>query len=209
MRNSKMMPATSTTNRIAARLILCVKKAVRIMNFSVATSNPRLNQEKNLSKILLSSPGGFNRVAARAGLRVSALMDDIATAIAMVMANCWYKRPVIPPMAATGTNTAISASEVATIGPDTSRMASIVASRAAMPFSIFADTASTTTMASSTTIPIASTSPSSDSVLMVKPSKGKTINAPINETGTVKVGISVERAFCRKMYTTRITRATA
>ena len=38
---------------------------------------------------------------------------------------------MIPPITATGTNTAIRASEVATIGPDTSRMASIVASSAA------------------------------------------------------------------------------
>ena len=52
-------------------------------------------------------------------------------------------------------------------------IADIVASFGAMPFSIFAVTASTTTMASSTTMPIASTSPSNDSVLIEKPSMGK------------------------------------
>ena len=52
-------------------------------------------------------------------------------------------------------------------------------------------TASTTTMASSTTMPIASTRPSSESVLIEKPSSGKTAKAPISETGTVSVGISV------------------
>ena len=94
----------------------------------------------------------------------------------------------MPPMAATGTNTAIRAREVATIGPETSRMASMVASwrHALLPSS--PDTASTTTMASSTTIPMASTSPSSDSVLIEKPSRGNTMKVPISETGTVSVG---------------------
>ena len=184
---------------MAARLILWVKYAVSTMNFSVATSNQRLNQLKNLWNTLLLSPGGFSSIAASAGLSVRALIEEIATEIAMVMANCWYSLPVIPPMAATGTNTAIRASEVATIGPATSRMASIVASREFMPFSIFAVTASTTTIASSTTIPIASTRPSRERVLMENPSSGKTAKAPIRDTGTVSVGISVARALCKKI----------
>ena len=98
-------------------------------------------------------------------------------------------------MVATGTNTAISESEVATIGAATSRMASIVASLDFMPFSIFVATASTTTMASSTTIPMASTRPSRDSVLIEKPSSGKTAKVPISDTGTVE---------CRDQGRTRI-----
>ena len=42
----------------------------------------------------------------------------------------------MPPIAATGTNTAISESEVATMGPETSRMASMVASLGDIPRSI-------------------------------------------------------------------------
>ena len=68
----------------------------------------------------------------------------------------------MPPIAATGTNTAISDSEVAIIGPETSFMAARVASRGFIPCSIFAVTASTTTIASSTTMPMARTRPSSD-----------------------------------------------
>ena len=58
-------------------------------------------------------------------------------------------------------------------------------------------TASTTTMASSTTSPIASTSPKSESVLIEKPKSGKKTNVPISETGTASNGISVARQLCR------------
>ncbi len=116
---------------------------------------------------------------------------------------------MIPAIAATGMKTEISVSDVATIGPETSLIASTVASWADIPSAIFDTTASTTTIASSTTVPIASTRPSSDSVLIEKPNRGKIAKVPINETGTVSVGINVERKLCRKMYTTRITSPTA
>ncbi len=179
------------------------------MNLPVAASKLRLKASKNRLDDALLSPGGFSSNADSAGLSVSALIDEIATEMAMVIANCWYSAPVMPPIVATGTNTAIRDSDVATIGAETSRMASMVASFAAMPFSIFCATASTTTMASSTTMPMASTRPSSESVLMEKPSSGKTANVPISDTGTASVGISVERTFCRKMKTTSITSPTA
>ena len=106
---------------------------------------------------------------------------------------------MIPPIVATGTKTAIKDNEVATIGAETSRIASIVASFADMPRSIFCATASTTTMASSTTMPIASTRPSNERVLIENPSNGNTAKVPIRDTGTASVGMSVERVFCRKM----------
>ncbi len=115
----------------------------------------------------------------------------------------------MPARKATGTNTAISASDVATMGADTSFMAATVASFGCRPPSIFAVTASTTTIASSTTMPIASTRPSRDSVLMEKPNSGKNAKVPTRDTGTASDGISVARKFCRKMKTTRITSATA
>ena len=148
-------------------------------------------------------------MAHSAGLSVRALIEEIATDMAIVIANCWYNLPVMPPIAATGTNTAIRDSEVATMGPETSFMAAIVACFGFRPSSIFAVTASTTTIASSTTMPMANTSPSSESVLMEKPSKGKTAKVPISETGTANDGIRVARALCRKINTTRITSAIA
>jgi hypothetical protein len=64
-------------------------------------------------------------------------------------------------------------------------------------------------MASSTTRPIASTSPNSDSVLIEKPRRGKTANVPMSETGTATIGISVARQFWRNRNTTRMTSSMA
>ena len=58
---------------------------------------------------------------------------------------------------------------------------------------------STTTIASSTTMPIASTRPNSVSVLIDIPSAIITAKVPISETGMVTAGISVVRKSCRKM----------
>ncbi len=89
-------------------------------------------------------------------------------------------------------------------------MAARVASRGASPFSsIFSVTASTTTMASSTTSPIASTSANSVRVLIEKPSATNSVNVPRSDTGTASMGISVARQLSRKMNTTSSTRAAA
>ena len=70
-------------------------------------------------------------------------------------------------------------------------------------------TASTTTMASSTTMPMASTRPNIERVLTEKPSIGKKMNVPISDTGTVRSGMMVARRFCRKIKTTSVTRMIA
>ncbi|EXI67124.1 MAG: hypothetical protein AW08_02226 [Candidatus Accumulibacter adjunctus] len=57
---------------------------------------------------------------------------------------------------------------------------------------------SRTTIASSTTSPIASTSASRVSVLMLKPSTSISAKAPISDTGIVTSGISVARRLRRK-----------
>ncbi len=77
----------------------------------------------------------------------------------------------MPPRNATGMNTAHSTSTMAITAPETSRIASMAASFAAMPRSrIRRSTFSSTTMASSTTMPMASTIAKSVSVLIEKPS---------------------------------------
>ena len=58
------------------------------MKRPVVFSSTRLNAAKNLSNRLFCSPGGFRSMAASAGLRVSALIEEIATEIAIVIANC-------------------------------------------------------------------------------------------------------------------------
>ena len=80
--------------------------------------------------------------------------------------------PVEPPKKAIGRNTADSTSAIAISATCSSCIDWIVASRADMPgfSSINRSTFSTTTIASSTSRPIASVSPNRVSVLMLKPS---------------------------------------
>src|SRR5580698_2121321 len=57
-------------------------------------------------------------------------------------------------------------------------------------------------IASSTTIPMASTKPNIVSVLIVNPSGKKKIKVPMIETGIARMGMSVERKLCKKTKTT-------
>ena len=95
------------------------------------------------------------------------------------------------------------------IGPLTSRMALYVASRGDNPSAMFRSTFSTTTMASSTTIPIASTSPNNDSALIEKPNISIRPNVPMMDTGTASNGMIDARHVCRNRITTSTTSATA
>ena len=105
------------------------------------------------------------------GVRVSATMPDRVTEMAMVMANCRYITPARPPMKPTGMNTAHSTSTMAMTAPVTSCMALAVAWRGVRSsVSSMRAMFSMTTMASSTTMPMASTRAKSVRVLMEKPS---------------------------------------
>ena len=108
-------------------------------------------------------------------------------------------------MNAVGTNTAPSTSAMAMIGPETSSIARRVASIGGCPSSMCRSTFSTTTIASSTTMPMASTRPKSDSVLSEKPSPSITAKVPISETGTATSGMIDARHVCRKTTTTMTT----
>ena len=68
---------------------------------------------------------------------------------------------------------------------------------------------SMTTIASSTTSPVARVSPKSVTVLIVNPAIFMMKNVPMSEIGMVAAGISVARASCKKMKITRITRKIA
>ncbi len=107
-----------------------------------------------------------------AGDSVSAFSAEISMATQIVTANCWNSTPDSPGMKAIGTNTDSSTRVMAMIGPVICVIASRVASRGGMSgcSPITRSTFSTTTMASSTTMPIASTSASSETVLAENPS---------------------------------------
>ena len=83
------------------------------------------------------------------------------------------------------------------MGLGTSRMARRVASSGACPISSWRSTFSTTTMASSTTRPMASTMPSRLSMLSEKPSISITASVATSDTGIAMVGMMVVRQLCR------------
>ena len=66
-------------------------------------------------------------------------------------------------------------------------------------------TFSTTTMASSTTMPMASTTASSEMVLAEKPITSRKAKVPTRATGTAIRGIRVARQLPRNRKTTRMT----
>ena len=70
-------------------------------------------------------------------------------------------------------------------------------------------TFSMTTMASSTTMPIASTRPNNVSTLIDIPNASNPRNVPMTLTGTASIGISVARQLWRKRNTTSVTRIIA
>src|SRR5580658_376156 len=114
--------------------------------------------------------------------------------------------PTDPPENATGTNTAESTSATPTRAPVIWSIALRVASRGDKPSSaITRSTFSTTTIASSTSKPMASTNPNIDSTLIEKPTALMIANVPSSTTGTAIVGINVARKFCRNTYITRNT----
>ena len=97
------------------------------------------------------------------------MKPDTSTAAATVKANSVNSRPVLPVMNASGVNTAARVTVIATTAKAISFDPCRAARNGGMPSSIWRWMFSSTTMASSTTRPMASTSPSRVRVLMVKP----------------------------------------
>ena len=95
------------------------------------------------------------------------------------------------------------------IGPKSSFIAWIAASWPFMPRSTLREAFSTTTMASSTTMPIESTMANSVEKFTVKPSAHMAAKAPMIVTGTVVAGISMARQSWRKIEMTRRTSTAA
>ena len=118
--------------------------------------------------------------------------------------------PVTPPANPTGRNTAISDRTIAISAPATCRMPRSAATLGGtFSVAMMRSTFSITTMASSTTMPMASTRAKSVRTLMVKPRSNNPRKVPTTLTGTASMGISVARQLCRKMNTTSATRSSA
>ena len=112
-------------------------------------------------------------------------------------------------MKAVGTNTAQSTSAIATTAVPTSSMVACAASRGVLPSAMLRSTFSTTTIASSTTMPIARIRPNRVSMFSEKPKAAITAKVAISETGIATTGMIAARQDCRKMKTTSTTSATA
>src|SRR5215212_9082220 len=115
----------------------------------------------------------------------------------------------MPLMNATGTNTADNPNAIAMTAGVTSVIARYVASRGLKPCSIQRSTFSTTTIASSTTMPIASTIPNSDRLFSENPNAFMNANVPMSDTGIAISGTTDARQLCRNTSTTITTSAIA
>ena len=114
--------------------------------------------------------------------------------------------PVVPGKNETGTKTAIKTRDVAMTALVTSPMALEVASWGSeCSMAMWRCTFSMTTMASSTTSPVASVMPKRVSELMEKPNNLMKAKVPISETGIVTAGMMVARQSSRKRKMTVMT----
>src|ERR1035437_534038 len=175
------------------------------------------------SRNVASSPvgrvSGRRKTAASAGESVSALNAEIAIENAIVRENCLYIIPVVPGKKLTGTKTEISTSDVAMTALVTSAIATEVALCGSWAQSSLGSdpapgtfipsrwrcTFSMTTIASSTTRPVASVMPNSVSELMENPNILMNANVPMSETGIVIAGMMVARQSCRNRKMTMMT----
>ena len=107
----------------------------------------------------------------RIGVTVSASTSERSTAAEIVMPNWKKKRPMMPLMNATGRKIATTAMVAASAAKVISRAPSREASTLLFPISLWRMIFSSTMMASSTTMPMASESPSRVKKLSVKPMK--------------------------------------
>ena len=149
---------------------------------------------------------GRKKRAQRAGVSVSELNPLKKVAAAMVKANCLYNSPVIPPTNAVGIKTAINTKTTPTTGPVISPIACSTASfDEYFPVSSKRVEFSTTTIASSTTMAIASTKPKRVRVFTENPNKCMTAKVQISDTGMVRDGIITARQFCKNNKITSMT----
>ena len=136
---------------------------------------------------------------------MSETRQEITVEAAIVTANCRKNSPPIPDRKAVGTNTAHSVRAIAISAPPTSSIVRCAASLGAMPARMLRSTFSPTTIASSTTMPTASTRPTSDRLLSEMPAAASRVKVPISDPGIATTGISEARQVCRNRMTTPTT----
>ncbi len=157
----------------------------------------------------LASSRSRSSSAAIIGVVVSEMTRLIITEADRVTANSRNSRPTMPPMNRSGMNTATRLIEIETTVKPTSRAPRSAASSRGMPSSTWRTMFSRTTMASSTTNPVATVSAISDRLLSENPAMYITPSVPSSETTTATAGTTVARHDRRKIETTMTTRMVA
>ena len=143
------------------------------------------------------------------GVSVSAISPENKTDAASAMPNSVNNRPVFPPMKDSGKKTETSTRVVAITAKAISRDPSREASNGSSPNSMRRWIFSSTTMASSTTRPMASTRPSSVSTFTENPNTAIGRKDATMETGMATAGMMVARTDRRNRKITPTTSASA
>ncbi len=126
-----------------------------------------------------------------------------------VMANSRKYLPTMPPISRIGMNTAIREMLIDRTVKPTSFEPSRAAFIRGMPLSTWRVMFSRTTMASSTTKPVATVRAIRDRLSRLKPIRYIRLSAPNSDTTTATAGISVALPLCRNSSTTTTTSTTA
>ncbi len=142
-------------------------------------------------------------------MSVSETNSETKIASDSVSANSRNSRPTMPLISRIGRNTATSDRLIDSTVKPTSRAPSKAACRRGLPLSIWREMFSSTTIASSTTKPVATISAISERLSSEKPSRYIAPKVPMIEIGTATLGIKVARQLRRNRNTTITTRPTA
>ena len=144
------------------------------------------------------------------GVRLSETRPETSTALTIVTANSWSRRPMMPPMNTTGMNTAASDSVIDTIvKPISLRAVERRGAARSLPISMCRAMFSSITIASSTTKPTDSVSAISDRLSMLKPSAYMTANVPTIDIGSASDGMIVADTLRRNTKMTMTTSPSA
>ena len=139
------------------------------------------------------------------GVVVSEITNEINTDADSVTANSRNSRPTCPSMNSSGMNTATNDRLIDSTVKPTSRAPRSAASTRPMPASMWRVVFSSTTMASSTTKPVATVSAIKLRLLRLKFNRYITPKVPSSDTTVATAGIRVARALRKKSPTTSTT----
>src|SRR5690625_5842355 len=143
------------------------------------------------------------------GVNIKEISKEINTATDDVTANSVNRRPISPPTNHMGINTATKEKLIAVTVKLTSRKPRTAARKGLSPLSKYRIMLSKTTIASSTTKPVATIKAIKEMVLSVKPKAYIKAKLLIKEAGTATAGISAARQLRKKSSTTPTTKITA